>query len=94
MRDCDYTCRIVRKKTITNEMKRKGEIVPTTSKKIRRVKRSDVIEFSWKTHCFYCASPCVPDPQHPEFKIMGNVCTLSFRHSKPRNCYQRNDKWT
>ena len=37
-------------KRITNKIKRKGEIVSTTSKKIRRVRGSDVTEFSWKTH--------------------------------------------
>ena len=51
-------------KTITNEMKRKGDTVSTTSKKIRRVTPSNVTEFSWKTYCFYCGSLCVPDQQH------------------------------
>ena len=77
-------------KTITKEMKRKGDSVSTTSKKIRRVTlsvqlenllllmwisvcsrsvtRSIVKKFSWKTDCFYCGSPCVPDPKHPERK--------------------------
>ena len=39
-------------KTITKEMKRKGDSVSTTSKKIRRVTLSNVTEFSWKTYCF------------------------------------------
>ena len=33
-------------KTVTNEIKRKGDTVPTTSKNIRRVTRSDMTEFS------------------------------------------------
>ena len=48
-------------KTITNEIKRKGDPVPTTSKKNRRLARSDVTKFSSKTHCFYYVSPCVPN---------------------------------
>ena len=62
-------------------MKHKGDTFPTTSKKIRRVTRSDVTEFSWKTHCFYCRSPCVPDSKHPEDKNILNVCALPFKPS-------------
>ena len=77
-------------KAITNEMKRKGHTVPTTSKKIGRVARLYVTEFSWKIHCFCCESPCVPDPKYPERKKIGNVCTLPFRQSVLKNCDQRN----
>ena len=79
-------------KTIINEMKRKGDTVPT-SKKTRRVTRSDVTEFSSQTHCFFCGSPCVPDPKHPTRKTIRNVCTLPFKQSVLKTCDQRNDKW-
>ena len=49
-------------------MKRKGDTIPTTFKKIHRVTQSDVTEFNWKTHCFYYGYPCVPDPRHPTRK--------------------------
>ena len=68
-------------KTITNELKRKWDTVLTTSKKIRRVAQSDVTEFSWKTHCFYLGSPCIPDPKHPERKKIGDFCTFTFKQS-------------
>ena len=49
--------------------------------------------FSWKTHCFYCGSPCVPDSKHPKRKKIGNGCTLSFKQSVLKTCNERNDKW-
>ena len=73
-------------KTIINEMKHKGDTILTTSKKIRRVTRSDVTEFNWKTHCFYCGSPCVPDPRNPTHKKIGNVFTLPFKQSVLKTC--------
>ena len=80
-------------KRITNKMKRKGETVSITSKKIRRVRGSDVTEFSWKIHYFCCGSPCVPVPKHPERKKIGKVWTLPFKQSVLKTCDQRNDKW-
>ena len=80
-------------KTVTNEMKHKGDTVSTTYKKIRRVTRSDVTEFGWKTHCFYCGSPCVPDAKNPTRKKIRNVFILSLKQSVPKTCDQRNDKW-
>ena len=49
-------------------MKRKVNTVPTTSEKKSRVTRSEKTELSWKTSCFYCGSPCVPDPKQPDRK--------------------------
>ena len=80
-------------KTITNDMKCKGGTVPTTSKKSRRVRRSDLAESRWKTHCFYCGSPCVPNRKHPEHKRIGNVWILPSKQSVLKTCDQGNDKW-
>ena len=77
-------------KTITNEMKHKGDTVPTLSKILSRVTRSDVTEFSWQTHCFCCGSPCVPDPKHPECKKIRNACILPFK----KTCDEKIDKGT
>ena len=74
-------------------MNRKEDTVPTTSKKIRRVTRSDVTEFSWKTHCFCYGFPCVPDPKHPTRKKPRNFCALPFKQSVLKTFDQRNDKW-
>ena len=46
------TVKIHRSCQKANEMKCKGDTVPTTFKKIHRVTQSDVTEFNWKTHCF------------------------------------------
>ena len=81
-------------KTMSNEMKRKRDTVSTTSKNIRRVPRSDMTEFNWKTHCFYCGSPFVPDPKYPEYKRIENVCILPFKQSSLKTCDKINDKWT
>ena len=101
MKDCYYTWRIVRKMTSSLKFilcaKRqlpmkwsvKEILFQQLLKKIGRVARWYVTEFSWKTHCFYCESPCVPDPKYPERKKIGNVCTLSFRQSVLKNCHQR-----
>ena len=72
-------------KAITNEMNRKEDTVPTTSKKIRRVTRSDVTEFSWKTHCFYCGFPCVPDPKHPTRKKNPETFYIAFQAECTKN---------
>ena len=61
-------------------MKLKGDAVPTISKKIRRITRSDVTVFSWKTYCFYCGPPCVPDPKYLNVKkSVASVHCLSSR---------------
>ena len=52
-------------KIITIEIKCKEDPVPTTSRKISRVTRSNMTDLSCKTHCFYCGSPSVPDSKHP-----------------------------
>ena len=51
-------------------------------------------EFNWKTHCFYCGSPFVPDPKYPEYKRIENVCILPFKQSSLKTCDEINDKWT
>ena len=82
-------------KTITNEAKRKGDTVPVTSKILRKVTRSDVTKFSWKTNFFCCGTPCIPDPKHSEHKKVGNVCTLSFKKTCIlKTCDKRIDKGT
>ena len=55
-------------KKITNEMKRTVNTVPTTSEKKLRVTQSEKTEFSWKTCCLYCGTPCVRDPKQPDRK--------------------------
>ena len=75
-------------------MKRKGDTIPTTFKKIHRVTQSDVTEFNWKTHCFYYGYPCVPDPRHPTRKKKAETfvhCLSNRMYWK--TCDQRNDKW-
>lgn len=52
-------------KIITIEIKCKEDPVPTASRKISRVTRSNVTDLSCKTHCFYCEYPSVPDSKHP-----------------------------
>ena len=66
-------------------MNRKEDTVPTTSKKIRRVTRSDVTEFSWKTHCFYYGYPCVPDPIHPTRKKTPKLLCIAFQAECTKN---------
>ena len=78
-------------KTITNEMKRKGDTVPTKFKKIRSVKRWDVTEFGWKTHCFYWVSPCVLNPKHPEREQKPKRLYIAFLAERTENLWSK--KW-
>ena len=60
-------------------MKRQGNTVPTTSKILPRITGSDVTEFNWKTHCFCCGSPCVPNPKHLERKKLETLALCFSR---------------
>ena len=99
MKDCDYTCLIVKKngvtvkihracqKTIINEIKRKGETVSTTSKKILRVRRCDRVQLEkslFLLRILFCVS---------EGKNIGNIWTLPFKQNVQKTCDRRNNKW-
>ena len=74
-------------KTFTNEIKRKGETVSTTSKKIRSVRRCDRVQLE-KSLFLLRILLCVS-----EGKNIGNIWTLPFKQNVQKTCDQRNNKW-